>query len=101
MRVEILPIRGAKELPVTLESRVLFDFTGAHIFVLIDNMQARAIHDVWERAQLELLTEGAGQAGVNLRRALGRSTGERKFLAQWMSRALERGLDRACHSVWP
>lgn len=92
MRVEILPLRGAQKLPTTIESRVLFDFSDAMVFVLLDNLDARQVRNAWREANLIHQQEGHAAAGGALRALLGSKTTEMQWLAQWLSRALERGL---------
>lgn len=92
LRVEILPLRGGSKLPGTIESRVLFDFTTAHLFVLLDNIDSEEIQDAWVDAQARWLADGPGPAGEALRGRLGRKPEERIYLGTWLSRALERGV---------
>jgi hypothetical protein len=91
LRVEILPLRGASKLPGTVESRVLFDFSDAHVFVLLDNIAREEIADAWLDAQARYLADGHQLAGDELRDRLGRKPEERQFLGTWLSRALEKG----------
>ena len=91
LRVEILPLRGGSKLPGTVESRVLFDFSDAHVFVLLDNIAREEIADAWLDAQARYLADGHQLAGDELRDRLGRKPEERQFLGTWLSRALEKG----------
>jgi hypothetical protein len=89
MRVEILPIRGARKLPGTIESRVLFDFTDAHLFVILDNLDPAEVASIWSQAQVNSMTNDLGSAGELLRAGLWKSNDEKAWLGQWLSRALE------------
>lgn len=91
LRVEILPLRGAVNLPTTIESRLLYDFTDAQVIALVDNVEGAEIRDAWNAATSMAKTDGAAAAGDLLRSSLGSSTTERQWLAQWLSRALELG----------
>lgn len=91
LRVEILPLRGARNLPRTIESRVLFDFTDAQVVALVDNISAGEITYAWHQAQRVAKVKGEESAGEILRSILGSSSNERQWLAQWLSRALETG----------
>ena len=82
MRVEILPLRGAQKLPTTIESRVLFDFSDAMVFVLLDNLDARQVRNAWREATLIHEQEGHAAAGGALRALLGSKTTEIQWLAQ-------------------
>lgn len=91
LRVELLPLRGGRKLPGTIESRVLFDFTDAHLFVVLDNVDAEDIRSAWLDAEARYLADGAAVASEQLRGRLGSGSDEAEWLAQWLSRALERG----------
>ena len=91
LRVEVLPLRGGRKLPGTVESRVLFDFSDAHLFVLLDNIAHEEVTDAWVDAQLRYLADGAKAAGDQLRERLGTKPAEREYLGNWLSRALDRG----------
>lgn len=93
LRVEILPLRGASKLPGTIESRLLFDFTDAHLFVVLDNLEADEVREIWSEAQATYLANDADVAGELLRAwaKLDKSSKEKEWLTQWLSRALEKG----------
>jgi len=91
LRVEILPLRGASKLPGTVESRVLFDFSSAHVFVVLDNIARDEVAEAWLAAQVRSRADGHQVAGDELRARMGRKPEEREFLGNWLSRALKTG----------
>lgn len=48
-RVEVLPLRGTHQLSAA-RIAFLFDYTSAHIFVMLDNILTAALHETWETA---------------------------------------------------
>jgi energy-coupling factor transporter ATP-binding protein EcfA2 len=46
-RVDVLALRGARNLPATVDSQFLFDYTDAHVVVLLDAIDAATVRDVW------------------------------------------------------
>lgn len=50
MGVRVLSMRGAKQLRAAAEGRLLFDFTEAHVVVLLDNTNAKSARETWELA---------------------------------------------------
>lgn len=56
LRVETLPLRGTTELSPAKIS-FLFDYTPAHVFLMLDNVQTDELASVWERS-LAYLREG-------------------------------------------
>jgi len=91
-RVEVIPIRGGKMLAGTTDSRVLFDFTEAHVVALLDNTRASHVSDVWLRAQ-EAAAQGEMDAAKRIvTEEIGYADGESQYLTSWLTRALDRGL---------
>ena len=91
--IEILPLRGATQLPATIDSRLLFDFTDAVIIAVLDNGDADLIDSVWETATTIAATEGPYSAGEFVRARLpAKERIEYKFLGQFLSRAIQAGL---------
>jgi len=94
LRVELLPLRGAGRLASTLDSRVLYDFTDAHLFVLIDALRSDGITAIWQYSVQMAKTGPLSDAIVHLDshlRAL--KIDEANALAAFATRALERGMD--------
>jgi predicted ATPase len=92
-RVQILPLRGATKLPATIDSRVLFDFTDAHLVALVDNQDPRQISAAWTQAldnrescTLEVATGGLAEAIPGLEE-------EARFLREWLTAALRKGVE--------
>ncbi len=92
-RATVLPLRGARELPLAVESRVLFDFTDAHIVVVLDNTAAEHVATSWTSAQSIRLLEGVEAAGEYLRSQLPGKRAEYKFLREFLSRCLQAGTE--------
>ncbi len=49
LRVEVLPLRGAHQL-TPAKIGFLFDYTPAHIFIMLDNIDWKDMYETWERA---------------------------------------------------
>lgn len=92
-RVEIIPIRGGKKLPGTVDSRVLFDYTRAHVVALLDNVDGAWLDDVWHRATVEALGGDVAEAKKVVVEGIGNDSGEAGYLTTWLTRALDRGVD--------
>jgi hypothetical protein len=80
---------------MALHSRLLYDFTEATVVPVIDNLDPVFIDGVWAQAQGLLASEGLGPAGEYLRGELPAGKGhiENKFLREFLSRALEMGVE--------
>lgn len=92
LRVELVPIRGAGKLNATLDSRVLYDFTDAHLFVMLDALNSDSVSKVWEEACRISKTQSS-QAGAEFadRELKKLKVDEAQSLAAWASRALALG----------
>ena len=92
LRVETLPVYAGRNMPHALEGRVLFDFTEAHIVALVDNLKADTVSTAWAEALALRDSDGPEAAGDLLRQRLSASqASENKFLAGFLSRAIDRG----------
>lgn len=92
-RVDVLVLRGGTRLPLTVDSRVLFDHTEAHVVGLVDNENAENLQTTWERAQ-EAAVQGDTGAAIDIVLAgIPRERPEADFIRDWLTRALEHGLD--------
>lgn len=98
-RVEIIPLHGGIKLPHTLNSQVLFKYTRAHVFAIVDNLQ-RASHllEVWNRAQELAVLGNVDEAkpavvdGLPLRDLGGRKPDhESEWIRTWLGTALDAG----------
>jgi hypothetical protein len=92
-RVEILPLRGGKKLPHTVDSRVLFDFTEAHLVGLVDNQRADELATIWESAQTAAALGDTDAAVSTVVEGIGKETDEAQFLCGWLTAALRKGLE--------
>jgi hypothetical protein len=97
LRVQLLPLRGGKELPATIDSLVLFDFTDAHLVALLDATSAADVEAIWLDAQARFLASGADAATSVLREGLSGRQAEHKWLREWLQRALTRGRAARVH----
>lgn len=93
-RVELLPLRGAKQLASTIDSRVLFKFTEATVVALLDNMFAESVRDSWQQAQLTRMTDGVAAAKqIVVDWFAGDKSEESRYMSGWLTSALEVGLE--------
>ncbi|MGK2932133.1 MAG: hypothetical protein ACSLFD_05110 [Solirubrobacterales bacterium] len=91
-RVEVIPTRGGKQLPHTVESRVLFEFTDASVVGLLDNQSAERANRIWERA-LKLRRDGDLQGAIDeVDRGFRGGKGEDGYLRRWLANALDLGV---------
>lgn len=92
-RVDVLVLRGGTRLPLTVDSRVLFEHTEAHVVGLVDNENAENLRVTWERAQ-EAASQGALARAVDIvLNGIPRERPEGDFIRDWLTGALERGLN--------
>lgn len=93
-RIEPLLIRGARQLPATLDSQLLFGYFDAHVMVLLDRITHPRLTGIWADVQQMSRTRGPEAAAFELRKRLdpariGTST-ELHLLGDWLSEALAR-----------
>ena len=94
LRIELLPMRGAGRLRATLDSRVLYDFTDAHMFVMLDALNSTDVSWIWNEAVRYAKTEGTSSAIAFTEREFRRlKADEAGAMSAFLTRALERGLD--------
>jgi energy-coupling factor transporter ATP-binding protein EcfA2 len=92
LRVAIVVARGAKNMRDVFDSQVLFDFSDARLVALLDNIDARTVHNLWNRARDLAGVGQVDEAALMVRAELPRSdSGENRFLAQFLTRALQTG----------
>jgi energy-coupling factor transporter ATP-binding protein EcfA2 len=92
-RIEVVPLRGAKQLKATLDSRVLFDFTDALIFPVLDALKVGFVQDTWALAVATKGTLGLPRAIDSILKAFKPiKADEARLMESFMTRALE--LDR-------
>lgn len=91
-RVDIIPLRGAKQLPATVDSQFLFDYTDAHVVVLLDAIDAGDVSRAWARALETAQSADAGRAGIVLREALPGNSAEMRWMREFLSKAIDRGV---------
>ncbi|MBH0083782.1 ATP-dependent endonuclease [Salinibacterium sp. SWN167] len=93
-RVELLPMRGAKQLASTIDSRVLFEYTNATVVALLDNMVAESVRDSWQQAQLARMTDGVTAAKqIVVDWFAGDKSEESRYMSGWLTSALDAGLE--------
>lgn len=93
LNIEIIPIRGARNLPGAIEARTLFDFTDALLFALLDGLPSEGLGQAWTEARkyaddpetaMRVLTEGIDWP----------MNDESGWMKQWLMRSIERGRGR-------
>lgn len=87
-RVDILPLRGGKNLPDVVDSQFLFLYSSAQVIVMLDNLRMPDIVGAWHLAQSELPRDPA-RAGELLRDRLKRGSAEARWMSEFLSRALD------------
>ncbi|MFX1818461.1 AAA family ATPase [Pseudarthrobacter sp. CC4] len=92
-RIKIVPMRGGRKLPGTVESQLLFDLSDAHLVAVLDDVRSQEIEDAWLEAQTRYLASGSEDAIDFLSQAFKQRKGdEYGWLVQWLSRALAKGV---------
>lgn len=99
-RVQIVPLHGGSKLASTVDSQVLFDHTRAHMVALIDNQRADIVTEVWQLAQEAAIQEDVEAAvaivvdGIHENASSWKdSREEARFIRNWLTSALRKGLD--------
>ena len=92
-RVDVLPLRGGKELPATIDSQFLFHYTDAHVVAMLDAVSAGRIATTWKHAVTLSRQTDYEQAGQFLRQQLPGKQPEQKWLREFLSLSLQRGLE--------
>lgn len=91
-RTSIIAARGGKNMKDVFDSQVLFDFTDARVVALLDNIDANHVDELWSRARDLAAVGQVDEAGDLVRSGLPRrGSGENRFLANFLTRALEDG----------
>jgi hypothetical protein len=92
-RVKIIPMRGGRNLPGTVESQLLFDLSDAHLVAVLDSVRAEEISAVWSETESLCLTEDVESAIDFLSQAFNRKrVMEHEWIANWLSRAIKKGV---------
>ena len=95
LRLELLPMRGAGRLKSTLDSRVLYEFTDAQMFVVLDALDTRVVEAAWIEACRLAKIESPQRACDHVIQALANlRNDESQALSSFMTRALELGLEQ-------
>ncbi|MGC7153803.1 AAA family ATPase [Paenarthrobacter ureafaciens] len=90
-RVKIVPMHGAKKLPGSIESQVLFDLTDAHIVAVLDDIRIQEVNRVWDEAVKLSEANELDSAMTHLTSAFrGRKGNEYEWITNWLARALKR-----------
>lgn len=96
-RVKIIPVRGARNLPGTVESHVLFDLSDAHLVAVLDNVRTEEVTAAWMEAQMRYLS-GDGESAIEyldgeFQKYKGKKGKEEYgWIGTWLSRALKKGV---------
>lgn len=91
-RAEVLPLRGAKQLPATVDSQFLFDFTDAHVVVMLDATDAAHVDRVWRETQERAAATGTERAGGYLRDSLPGNQPELRWMREFLSKSVEANI---------
>lgn len=92
-RVKIIPLRGGRNLPGTVESQLLFDLSDAHLVAVLDSVRAEEISAAWMEAQTRYLSEDAESAIDYLTEAFNqKKVMEHEWIVNWLSRAIKKGV---------
>lgn len=92
-RVKIIPMRGGRNLPGTVESQLLFDLSDAHLVAVLDSVRSDEISAVWTEAQTLFFSENAEAAIEHLAQAFGpKRVMEHEWIVNWLSRAIKKGV---------
>lgn len=91
-RVDVIPLRGGKHLAGTADSRVLFDYTNAHVVALLDNTDVERVSAIWQHAVEAAATDDIDEARRIVTEGIGYGDGESQYLTTWLTRALDYGL---------
>jgi energy-coupling factor transporter ATP-binding protein EcfA2 len=86
--VDLLPFRGGVQLAHVIDSQFLFLFTDARVIIVLDNLRAESISQLWSEVKARLATGDAIGARRLLETDLGRE-GEKGFLREFGIRAVE------------
>jgi hypothetical protein len=91
-RAYVVALRGGANLEASLDSRVLYDFTDAQLIAVLDNIQAEHVRSVWSDVQARYLADGADAAINELRISYPDTSGEARWIKEWLGRALRNGM---------
>jgi ABC-type molybdenum transport system ATPase subunit/photorepair protein PhrA len=91
LKCQLVVARGGKNMKDIFESQILFDFTDANLFCLLDNTDTNSVKKIWsesiEKAKIDFI-----EAGKFIRRSLPRAqSGENRFMGEFMTKALAAG----------
>lgn len=89
-RVDVLPLRGGRELPATIDSQFLFHYTDAHIIAMLDAVSAKHIQGVWHEALTLVERPDADAASEYLRKQIPGKQPERKWLREFLTLGLSK-----------
>ena len=88
--IKIIFFTGAKAGKPVVESRALFDYTDAHVVVLVDGTQRERIAEAWQAAKQDFYVGGVETAKGTLLSKLNKRDGEEAFVRQFLIGALEK-----------
>ena len=90
LRVDVVPVRGATQL-TPAKIGWLFEYTPAHVFVMLDNISTGEVARLWQDATGELAISGLDAATAVLDAAPCLKTDEGKILRQLLQDGLKQG----------
>lgn len=93
-RVKIIPMHGARNLPGSIESQVLFDLTDAYMVAVLDDIRIQEVNEVWTEAVNLSKSNEQDLAMTRLTSAFrGRKGNEYEWITNWLGRALKHQVD--------
>lgn len=92
-RIQILTMRGTRNLMSVLGAQLIFDFTAADVLIVLDNTNGLHFESVWNAACQRLDRDGLESAHRELR-SLDSGTAEEEKLREFCERALNTGQTR-------
>ena len=88
LRVGILPLRGAAQLSA-IKSRFLFEFTSAHLFIMLDNLNTDAVAEAWAETKERYVLDGKKAAQQVLTKSFQGRDVEERSLREFLGACIE------------
>jgi hypothetical protein len=88
LRVEVLPLRGVRQLSA-IQSRFLFTFTEAHLIVMLDNLNTQAVAAAWAQTKERFTLDGVASAQGVLEEAFRGRDIEERSLREFLGACIE------------
>ncbi|MER6971133.1 hypothetical protein ABT304_08775 [Nocardioides sp. NPDC000445] len=90
--VEVLPLRGGRQLKTIVDSRFLYEFTDAVLFPVLDDLSLGPITELWDKVVAEARTRPASEVISDLKGALKEQLGKgSEFLEEFLTASVKNG----------